>query len=135
MEAMVVIGFVLILMIPLLYMAFGRVATLREELNTAQAKRAVETIGTAISIVGVIGPNGSAEIEIDLPANVKRADIGSASPREVSLTLSTSLGDIDISQVVAYNVTGSIATRSGKQKVSIVYYESGPPILVSSENS
>jgi hypothetical protein len=130
-EAVIIIGFVLVLMIPLLYTLFSRVLSVNDELRMLEASRAVETISNTVSTVGVIGPNGTATIEVILPDNVRSLSIGQANNREITMVLSTTLGDIDITRMVIYNVTGAMGTRSGSHNIKITYFESGLPIVVS----
>ena len=130
-EAVIIIGFVLVLMIPLLYTLFSRVLSVQDELRMLEGSRAVDTIANTVSTVGVIGPNGTATVQITLPENVRNVSIGKTNPREVVIVLSTALGDIDITRLVNYDVTGSILPRSGGHTVKITYYDQGPPIVVS----
>ena len=132
-ESLIVVGFILLLMIPLLYTLYSRILSVQEELAVLEATRAADTIVTAVSTVGMGGPNGSATIDISLPPNVKNISIGATSvgknPREIIFTLDTTLGNIDVVRLTPYNVSGSIPIRQGKQTIKIVYYEDGRLIV------
>lgn len=134
-EAIIIIGFVFLLMIPLLYILFSRTIAIQDEFRTIEVTRAMDTLTSTISTVGVIGPNGTATIDITIPDNVKNISIGATDPqsssREIFTKISTSLGDVDIVRVVPYDVTGTITTTSGKHKLVITYYEGSSKIIVS----
>ena len=130
-ETMIIIGFVLVLMIPLLYTLFSRVLSVHDELRMLEASRAVDTIANTVSTLGVIGPNGTATIEVTLPDNVQSISIGQVNKREITLVLSTNLGEIDITRMVNYDVNGTIGKMSGSHKLKVTYFEQGPPIIVS----
>lgn len=125
-ETIIVISFVLVLLMPLLYIVFERAATINEEIAIIQMKRAVDAVATSASMVGVMGPNGSARIDLVLPQNVKKFAIGSENPKEISATIGTTLGDIDVVKIIPYNVSGKICDpkcRPGRQFVYVVYPE------------
>ena len=133
-ESVIIVGFVLLLMLPLLHTLFSRVISIQDELKVLEARRAVETIATAVSTVGVLGPNGSAVVEITIPNTMTRLTIGKVNgnshEREIVGTIRTALGEVDIPRMVIYNVTGSLPIRTGRQTIKITYNETGP-ILVS----
>ena len=129
-EAVIIIGFVFLLMLPLLYILFSRAISIQDEFRTMEVTRAVGTLASTVSTVGVIGPNGTAVVDITFPDNVQSLSIGSTNPREIVAVISTSLGDIDIVRVVPYAVTGSVSSLAGTHQLRVTYYESGLPIEV-----
>jgi len=129
-EAVIIIGFVFLLMLPLLYLLFSRAISIQDEFRTMEVTRAVGTLASTVSTVGVIGPNGTAVVDITFPDNVQSLSIGSTNPREIVAVISTSLGDIDIVRVVPYAVTGSVNSIAGTHQLRVTYYESGLPIDV-----
>ena len=129
-ETLIVVGFVLALMTPLLYMLYSRINEIQQEMFMLEATRAVDTIVTTVSTVGSIGPNGTATIELSFPPNMKNLSIGGTQPNqqhEVVMVVSTNLGDIDIPRVLFFNVTesGLISRKSGTHKVTITYPDTG----------
>ncbi|VVB73575.1 Uncharacterised protein [uncultured archaeon] len=129
-EAVIIIGFVFLLMLPLLYVLFSRMISIQDEFRTMEVTRAIDTLASTVSTVGVIGPNGTASVDITLPDNVMQLSIGSTNPREIVAVVSTSLGNIDIVRVVPYAVTGSINSTQGTYRLRVTYYEGGLPIEV-----
>ena len=134
-EAIIIIAFIFLLMLPLLYILFSRAISIQDEFRTLEVTRAVDTVASAISTVGVIGPNGTAVVEITLPDSLRNITIGNigpnTSPREIVAVIGTTLGDIDIVRTVPYDVTGAIGAGQGRHKIRITYYEGGLPIRVS----
>ena len=138
-EAVIIIGFVFLLMLPLLYILFSRAISIQDEFRTMEVTRALDTLASTVSTVGVIGPNGTAVVELILPDNVMNFTVGKVneqtSEREIVAVISTSLGDIDIVRMVPYAVNGSVSSLAGTHKLRVTYYESGLPIEVKKLNS
>lgn len=134
-EAMIIIGFIFLLMIPLLYMLFSRALSIQDEFNSLEATRAMDALASTVSTVGVIGPNGTAVIQVTFPDNMENITIGDAGPgtssREIVAVVSTTLGNIDIVRVVPYEVNGTINTKQGSHNLRITYYDTGLPIQIS----
>lgn len=134
-EAVIIIGFVFLLLIPLLYMLFSQSVDIQDEFRTLEVTRAMDTLTSTISTVGVIGPNGTAIVDITLPDNIQNISIGATSPQasshEIFMTVGTSLGTVDIVRVMPYNVSGSISTTSGMHRIVITYYDGSSVINVS----
>ena len=127
-ETLIVIGFVLALMTPLLYMLYSRITEIQQEMFMLEATRAVDTIVTTVSTVGSIGPNGTATIELSFPPNMKNLTIGGTQPNEVVMVVSTNLGEIDIPRLLYFPVIESVAIprKPGTYKVKITYPDTGP---------
>ena len=126
-EAVIIIGFVFLLMLPLLYLLFSRAISIQDEFRTMEVTRALDTLASTVSAVGVIGPNGTAVVEIILPDNVMNFTVGKVNDqtndREIVAVVSTSLGDIDIVRMVPYAVNGSVSSLAGTHKLRVTYYE------------
>ena len=128
-ETMIVIGFVLALLAPLLYMLYTRVTEMQQEMLMLEATRSVDTIATTVASLGVIGPNGTATFEVTFPANMKSLTIGGSTQREIVMVVSTILGEVDIPRVSYFNMTvsdpGQILNRTGKHRIIATYPENG----------
>jgi len=133
-EAVIIIGFVFLLMLPLLYILFSRAVSIQDEFRTMEVTRALDTLASTVSTVGVIGPNGTAVVDIILPDNVLNLTVGKVNEqtneREIVAVVSTSLGDVDIVRMVPYAVNGNVSSLAGTHKLRVTYYESGLPIEV-----
>ena len=125
-ETLIVVGFILVLMIPLLHTLYTKTIAIQNELKVYEAERVVDTLASSISTVGVIGPNGSAEIEFSLPDSAELKIGEDTSNKEISLELETYLGRIDIVRVLSYTISGEIKTQTaGDKRVKITHYEDG----------
>ena len=126
-ETIIVVGFVMALMAPLLYMLYTRITEIQQEMLLLEATRAVDTIANTVSTVGAIGPNGTATVDVSFPANIKSLTIGGPNNREVTIVVYTTLGEIDIPRLLYFNVTetGTIPRTPGSHKVVVVYPDTG----------
>lgn len=127
-EALIVIAFVLALMIPIFYILYIRGGELREELRLLQIKRAVDSLAASINVVGVLGPSGSATIELDLPEGISAITI---KDKEIIFTTASALGPIDIPRLVGYEISGALTPSVGKKKIQIFYDEQKGKIILS----
>ena len=127
-ETLIVIGFVLALLAPLLYLLYNRVTEMQQEMMILEAVRAVDIIATTVSSLGVIGPNGTATFEVTFPPNMKSLTIGGLTQKEITMVVLTTLGEIDIPRVSYFNVTVSnlnLLNKTGKHKIIATYLENG----------
>lgn len=126
-ETIIVVGFVMALMSPLLYMLYTRITEIQQEMLLLEATRAVDTIANTVSTVGAIGPNGTATVDVSFPTNIKSLTIGGPNNREVTIVVYTTLGEIDIPRLLYFNVTesGTIPRTPGSHKIVVVYPETG----------
>jgi len=126
-ETIIVVGFVMALMTPLLYMLYTRITEIQQEMLLLEATRTVDTIANTVSTVGAIGPNGTATVDVSFPTNIKSLTIGGPNDREVVIVVYTTLGEIDIPRLLYFNVTesGTIPRTPGSHKLVIVYPETG----------
>ena len=132
-ETILIVGFIFLLLIPLLYILFNRSVSIQDEFKTIETSRALSTLSTTITSVGVLGPNNSAVIEFTLPDNVRSVSIGSEDPREITAIISTFLGDIHIVKVVPFEIESTIGAndlKAGRSKVKVTYVESDGVIKV-----
>ncbi len=132
-ETILIVGFIFLLLIPLLYVLFSRSVSIQDEFKTIETSRALSTLSSTITSVGVLGPNNSAIIEFTLPDNIESISIGTEDPREITAVLSTFLGDIHIVKVVPFDVKSMIGIndlKSGRSKIAVTYVESEGIITV-----
>ena len=132
-ETILIVGFIFLLLIPLLYILFSRSVSIQDEFKTIETSRALSTISSTITSVGVLGPNNSAVIEFTLPDNIKSLSIGSEDPREITAVVSTFLGDIHVVRVVPFDIESSIGNtelRAGRSKIIVTYVEADGIIRV-----
>jgi hypothetical protein len=124
-EALVIVAFVLILMIPLLLMLLNRFFDINQKFEIIKDKIVISKITSAINDVIALGPNSSSKIEIEIPGNLKNLTIGKKSGRVIEGTFDTAFGDIEIVGIVKRNVSGEINTTKKKQLIEIINHEDG----------
>lgn len=132
-ETILIVGFIFLLLIPLLFILFNRAISIQDELATIETSRALFTISSAVDSVGVLGPNNSVIIEVSFPNNVKNISLGNDNQRELSAILQTSLGEIHIVKLTQFGVspTQLDSIKSGRYLFRITYPESGGNIEIS----
>ncbi|MFH1448740.1 MAG: hypothetical protein ABIG39_07815 [Candidatus Micrarchaeota archaeon] len=127
-EVMGVVGFVFLILIPLLTGFYTYSSDFWERLAIEKADAAAERIANAVDMVG---PQGDAMLvqEIVVPKNVEKIKVDG---REIVFTLVTSSGATDIVKATSYEVRGDIGIlREGsyyikaEAKRGIVYLELG----------
>ena len=134
-ETFIVIGFVLALMTPLLYILYSRTMEIQQEMLVLEATRSVDLISNTVSSVGAIGPNGTATIDVTFPQNMQSLTIGGPSNREVVMVVSTSLGEIHIPRLLYFDVTEPVSITQqvpktpGSHKIIVTYPETGDIIV------
>lgn len=127
-ETILIVGFIFLLLIPLIFILFNRAISIQDELATIETSRALFTLSSAVDSVGVLGPNNSIIVEVSFPNSIKNISIGSANEREISAVLSTSIGDIHIVKMTHFNISSHIQSQglvSGRYRFKITYLESG----------
>jgi len=124
-ETIIIVGFIFLLLIPLLFLLFNRSISIQDELRTIQIERSVSTIVSSVNTVGSLGPNNSMVIEITFPDGIKNVSLGKDDNREINIILSSSIGDIHIVKMTNFNISSSIdpqeLLKSGKYKLKISY--------------
>ncbi len=135
-ETILIVGFIFLLLIPLIFVLFNRSVSIQDELATIQTSRALFTLSSAVDSVGVLGPNNSVVVEVIFPNNIKNISIGKDSNREISAILSTSLGDIHIVKMTEFNISTTSdfpegVIKSGRYRFKITYSESEKEVKIS----
>jgi uncharacterized protein (UPF0333 family) len=128
-EAIVIVTFVLLLMIPLLLMLLDRFFEITQKFEIIKGKILVSKITSAINNVIAMGPNSSSKIEIEIPGNIKNLTIGEKSGRIVEGIFETNFGDIEIVGITKKNVSGYINISKKKQFIEIIHYEDGTVVV------
>ncbi|MCX8202439.1 MAG: hypothetical protein N3G74_01380 [Candidatus Micrarchaeota archaeon] len=133
-ETILIVGFIFLLLIPLLFILFSRAVSIQDELATIETSRSLFTLSSAVDSVGVLGPNNSITVEVSFPSNIKNVSIGRDSNREISAVLSTSLGDIHIVKMTQFNISAEGLPeqfKSGRYTFKIIYSEMEKQIKIS----
>lgn len=143
-ELLVVVGFVILILIPLLYIMFFKMEAINMDLAMLQAHFSVARIAFLINAIGYMGDGSSMITEIHIPSNIETVSLGSpgGNSNEVVFTLMSS-GEMknEIVQPTAFPIEiGPDAptfnegdSTSGRYRVEI--YNSGGTIILSNQPS
>ena len=143
-ELLVVVGFIILILIPLLYIMFFKMEAINMDLAMLQVHFSVARLAFLINAIGYMGDGSSMITEIHIPNNVAEVSIGSpdGNSNEVVFTLIMS-GELrnEIVQPTAFPIEiGSEAptfregdSTSGRYRVEI--YNQGGTIFLSNQPS
>lgn len=103
-ELLVTIGFILLMITPLLFIAYTRMGESNERLAIAQAATGGTRLAYLVDSVGGVGGNASMITEINVPAYVEGVSAGG---NEVVFTMKTSAGINEIVKVTKFNMNST----------------------------
>jgi hypothetical protein len=86
-ELLVVVGFILIILIPLLYIMFFKMDAIRTDLAMLQVHFSVARIAFLVNAIGYMGDGSAMITEIYIPENVESVSLGGGSGHEVMFSL------------------------------------------------
>ncbi|NOZ80697.1 MAG: hypothetical protein GXP63_03405 [DPANN group archaeon] len=116
MEYLMVIGFALLMVIPVILVFFTQTETIKDSVNLNQARTVAREIAENVETVAYLGKPAMTTIKVTFPDTVKKVTIGN---REISLQIETAGGLSDIFETVSANVSGTIAPVSGIHHLTI----------------
>ena len=116
MEYMAVMGFVLLLTLPLTIIFFEQSTSARDQVNAQKAGQIIREITDTSEQVYYLGEPTAKTIKVSMPDNVKKISIINT---EIAITIETSSGDSDVIGVSAVNLTGNLSTASGIHQIKI----------------
>jgi len=82
-ELLVVVGFILLILIPLLYIMFFKMDAIRADLSMLQVHFSVARIAFLVNAVGYMGDGSAVITEIYIPETVEFVTIGGGTEHEV----------------------------------------------------
>lgn len=86
-ELLVVVGFILLILIPLLYIMFFKMDAIRTDLAMLQVHFSVARIAFLVNAVGYMGDGSAMITEIYIPENVESVFLGGSGGHEVVFVL------------------------------------------------
>ncbi len=122
MEYLFVMGFALLLALPLIVLYFTQTAQLRDQVASASIERAATQIVDAADTVYYLGAPSSRTITVDLPADVESVSLRGTS---VTFTVSSSHGDYEQNGWSAANLTGSFGVTEGPHTLVVAALPDG----------
>ncbi len=116
MEYMIVIGFVMAISIPTIYIFYNYAKRSQYNIVLSQADDAVEKIAEAVDTMSYYDEPSKIVIKVVFPENVVMAN---ATQNEIYLRIQTYHGLNDVTKFVQTNVTGSIGTWPGVHMITV----------------
>ncbi|MDO8740018.1 MAG: hypothetical protein Q7J54_00400 [Candidatus Woesearchaeota archaeon] len=109
-EYMIIIGFVALVLIPLIVIFYKQGASTKDQITTSEADQIAKKITDAADSVYYMGEPSKMTLKLYMPENVKEI---SFSGREIRFKVATANGMTDITSVAATNMMGSIDNSQG----------------------
>ena len=120
-EYLLVVAFLLIIIMPVGYLALGMAA---DQGNTTQAQVAANAVAASADQAAVAGEGSRVEQVIYFPPRLD-ANATLVSGKEVNLRVITTNGFSDAFAVSRANLTGTLPTREGRAKLRFTLLSSG----------
>jgi len=134
-EVILIIGFAVLLLIPLVLGVWVQMTHFTEQIAVNQADETAGRIAKYADIVGAQWPNATAIIRVNMPAFVNETVVGSravgGTGREIVVVMRTSAGNTEIVKTTSVNVTGSLQsiTAPGTYEVKLTAQEGPTPMV------
>jgi len=128
MELMVIVGFMLLLMIPIISLLLTKAGEFSEKAAIAKVSEDAGRIAGVADNVGRMGPGSNVTLQIDIPNGVSAADANDKG--EIYFTIETRFGSTDLVRMSSFplkmedNLKGSLKLP-GTHLVSVGYPISG----------
>lgn len=103
-ELLVVVGFILLILIPLLYIMFFKMDAIRADLSMLQVHFSVARIAFLINAVGYMGDGSAVITEIYIPETVESVTIGGSTEHEVVFSMLSQGQTNEIVQPTAFPI-------------------------------
>ena len=124
-EYMVIVGFALLALIPLLIVYSSERSSMENAVNSNQALQIARQIVDSSETVYYLGTPSKTTLKVYMPSNVKSIVFQG---REVIITITHQGMESEIVQQAQVNLTGGISTGSGIRYITITAMDSGVQI-------
>lgn len=116
-ELLIVVGFILLLFIPLMFVMYLKLADANADLSVLQAHFSAARIAYLVNAIGYMGEGSSIISEIYVPNNVRKVSIEG---NEVVFTVGLQSGDSDVVQPTSFRIAdGRAITSPGRYRLEI----------------
>lgn len=116
-ELLIVVGFILLLFIPLMFVMYLKLADANADLSILQAHFSAARIAYLVNAIGYMGEGSAIITEVYVPNNVRQVSI---SGNEVVFTAGLQSGDSDVVQPTSFTIAeGRSITRPGRYRLEI----------------
>ena len=128
-ELMITLSFGLIILLPIVVLAFIQIAASSSTLSTTEAQQTASKLASIAQVVGSEGSPAKQLVLIQVPQSVSNIYIGTPSGgvgHEVVFVVSTDAGPSDVAAYTPSNVSGSLTESQGTYLVSVAAESSCP---------
>ncbi len=124
-EYLMVVGFSLLILVPVLAAFFLQTQDLQDSVDLNAAKEAVRTIAENADLVYTMGPPTTVVIKVRVPDKVTKV---SFQGRQVTMEVETAAGLSDVFETASANMTGNMSAESGTHKLKLTAQSSSVQI-------
>jgi len=116
MEYVIIIGFVMLITIPLIVIFYEHTSNTSYQVITSQVDKIAKKVVDSAESVYYLGEPSKTRIKVYMPEKVEQVIIGN---KEISFKVKTGSGLTDISQISSVNISGDIAITPGIHYINI----------------
>jgi len=120
MEYMIVVGFSLLMIIPIIAIYGVERESIANQVNTKQAHNIARQIVDSAETVYYLGEPAKTTLKVYMPNNVERATIGNYT---VAFFVNLGKSITEVHSECLVNITGALSTRPGIQFIEIAAYD------------
>lgn len=121
-EYMMIIGIVLVILVPLLFLINSYMSGGKDELRIRALQDGIDSLAEASDMVHFQGYPAKITISLYVPENVLLANV---TENLVRVRVRTSTGPTDVTSFTQANLTGNLPVNAGTYRLSIVAQEDG----------
>lgn len=115
-ELLVTLAFAMMMLIPILALAYIQTSSGSEQVAVDQAQQSVSRLKNVVDVVAAQGPPAKATVNIIVPQRLSSITVGSNTTpfigREIIFRVRASGGETEIVATTMYNVTGNLTNYS-----------------------
>lgn len=116
MEYVIIVGFILVIMIPLILIFYEHTSSTNDQVITSQVDMIAKKVVDSAESVYYLGEPSKTRIKVYMPTNVEDIIIYN---KEIVFKVKTRSGITDISQLSSVNISGNISATKGIHYISI----------------
>ena len=116
MEYVIIVGFILVIMIPLILIFYEHISSTNDQVITSQVDKIAKKVVDSAESVYYLGEPSKTRIKVYMPENVEQVVIHD---KEIVFKVKTGSGLTDISQISSVNISGDIAITPGIRYINI----------------
>jgi uncharacterized protein (UPF0333 family) len=132
-ELLVVVGFILLLFIPLMFVMYLKLGDVNSDLSLLQMHFSAARIAYLINAIGYMGEGSSMITEVYVPENIKRVSFNT---NEVVFTANVRGADNDVAQPTSFRISApqgnNQITRPGRYRIELVNTGAGVSVGIAS---